>query len=130
MKSAIAALIIAASATACDNYWVWEECSGMEYRDLCDGECGDDGWMYWDAEAWEEFCVSYDEFASWDWCSVHDGSDLVPCYEWIWEECSWSWYRNLCDGECDDDGWMYWDAEKWEEFCVSVDDFISWNICW
>jgi len=66
MKSAIAALIIA-SATACDD-WTWEECSEMYYRNLCDGECNGDGWMYWD-DIWEEgYCVSVDEFASWDWC--------------------------------------------------------------
>ena len=69
MKSAIAALIIAASANACDNEWIWEDCSWMWYRDPCEGE-GDTecGWVYWDDWWQEEFWVDCDEFWSWDWC--------------------------------------------------------------
>ena len=68
MKSAIAALIIAASANACDNEWIWEECSQMYYRDCCDNECYEEGWVYWDDWNLEEFEVTVDEFAGWSWC--------------------------------------------------------------
>ena len=68
MKSTIAALIIASVATACDNEWWYEECSDMEWRELCEGECDNDGWMYWDEWLEDEFCVSKDDFADWEMC--------------------------------------------------------------
>ena len=67
MKSAIAALLVA-GATACDNEWIWEECSWMYYRHVCDYETDCAGWKYWDDWNLEEFCVTVDEFNDWDWC--------------------------------------------------------------
>ena len=67
MKSAIAALI-ASAVTACDNEWIWEECSWMWYRDGCDGEVAGCGWIYWDDWNLEEFTVTCDEFDDWWWC--------------------------------------------------------------
>ena len=42
MKFAITALL-AAAANACDNEWIWEECSWMYYRWPCDDEGWGDG---------------------------------------------------------------------------------------
>ena len=53
--------------------------------------------------------------------------------EWIWEECSWSWYREPCDYESsayNENGWFYWDDWSGEEFWVSEDDFATWESCW
>ena len=66
--------LLAVGATACDNKWIWEECSWNWYRDPCNYEIetGDCGWIYWDDWNQEEFWVSCDEFAEWDWCWEED----------------------------------------------------------
>ena len=41
----------------------------------------------------------------------------ADCDEWVWEECSWMYYRDYCVdvygepeyGVEDDCGWFYWD---------------------
>ena len=92
MKSAIAALIIAGSASAvsiagitsvvttaagspdgnsCGNEWVWEPCSDMYFRHRCDGECESDGqwgWVYWGDYTTKEYCVPEYEFYTWIEC--------------------------------------------------------------
>ena len=93
MKSAIAALIIAGSASAvsiagsasavttaggspdgnsCGNDWIYEWCSDMYFRRKCDGECWSDGtwgWVYWGDETSQEYCVSeYEFYANWVFC--------------------------------------------------------------
>ena len=53
------------------------------------------------------------------------------CYgDWIWEECSWSYYQN--DWCTDDCGWWYspeadddWSDDWW----VSCDEFAGWDEC-
>ena len=52
--------------------WIWEDCSGMYYRNECyEGEGDTDcGWMYWDDWNWTEFWVTCDEFNSWEYCQV------------------------------------------------------------
>ena len=51
--------------------------------------------------------------------------------DWIWEECSWMWYRSTCDGEDGetDCGWVYWDDWNYEEFWVTCDEFADWWWC-
>ena len=52
--------------------------------------------------------------------------------EWIWEECSWSWYRDFCEGESladGDCGWIYYDEWNLEEFWVSCEEFDDWWWC-
>ena len=67
MKSAIAALI-ATSVSACDNGWIWEECSWSWYRDACDYENVDCGWIYWDDWDQSEFVVTCATFDTWVSC--------------------------------------------------------------
>ena len=58
------------------------------------------------------------------------------CYsDWIWEECSWSWYRNDCTGtevygdNGDGCGWIYWDDWLWEEYEVTCNEEADWWWC-
>ena len=72
MKSAIAALI-ASSASACANEWMWEQCSQSWWRDACEGEnvmfdAEDCGYVYWDDWDLEEYWVTCAEFDGWWWC--------------------------------------------------------------
>ena len=54
------------------------------------------------------------------------------CYsDWIWEECSWSYYQeDYCTDEC---GWWYSDAESlayWEnDLWISCEEFDTWWWC-
>ena len=55
--------------------------------------------------------------------------------EWIWEECSWSWFRYGCPGEIEGDngdecGWIYWDDWNQEEKEVTCKTFDTWPSCW
>ena len=139
MKFAITALL-AAAANACDNEWIWEECSWMYYRNQCDDEGwgdGEDGWVYWDDWNLEEFWVTEDEFAAWDWCWNDDDDeddwdeDWDTCLDdWEWDECYEEWYRFACDDEewgDGEDGWVHWDDWLWEEYWVTGDDW--WAEC-
>ena len=65
-------------------------------------------------------------------------ADDTDCTKWIWEECSWMYYRHFCwddDGEAEegvigDCGWFYWDDWNWEEFFVTCDEFYDeWYWC-
>ena len=53
------------------------------------------------------------------------------CYgDWIWEECSWSYYQN--DWCTDDCGWWYSPGadDDWsDDFWVSCDEFAEWTWC-
>ena len=62
--------------------------------------------------------------------------------EWIWEECSQSWYRDPCIGEFTDTycdcaggydkdtcGWIYYDDWNLEEFQVTCSEFDDWWWC-
>ena len=55
---------------ACFSDWIWEECSGLYYQvDNCDLEAG--GWWYAETADYndmDDWWVSEEEFASWDWC--------------------------------------------------------------
>ena len=121
MKS-IAAICLAATASACD--WIWEECSWMWYRDLCDGEEGetDCGWVYWDDWTYEEFWVTCDEFADWYWCTGEVEEDDCD-YEWYWDDCYEEWYQYDCYS---DDGWWHWDDWSETTYWVSYDDWAWW----
>ena len=64
--------------------------------------------------------------------------DELDCTEWIWEECSWMYYRHYCVDENnwpeygveDDCGWFYWDDWNLEEFFVTCDEFDNeWTWC-
>ena len=128
----LAAVILAGAVSAlktrdgdCD--WEWEECSQMWWRWPCDGEdTGSDcGYVYWDEWNWEEFWVTCDEFAGWDWCW---GEEEV-------EDCDWTWYEDDCWGaewqyECDDGetdcGWWYWDDTWYDVYWVTCDDWDAW----
>ena len=119
----------ATTTTACDDSWVWEECSNMYWRNDC--ESNDCGWVYWDDWTWTEFWVTCDEFYSWESCNSdwdYDWDLDWDCDdEWVWEECSYMWYRNDCDSnEC---GWIYWDDWSWTEFFVTCDEFDTWYWC-
>ena len=54
------------------------------------------------------------------------------CYsEWIWEECSWSYYQvDYCSDDC---GWWYTDAESiddWgNDWWITCDEFAEWWWC-
>ena len=120
----------------CDNEWIWEDCSQMEYRNTCDFEDwgSDCGWVYWDDWSWTEFFVTCDDFSTWESCN---GGWTEPetaqwCdNEWIWEDCSQMEYRNTCDFEDwgSDCGWVYWDDWNWMEFFVTCDEFSTWESC-
>ena len=70
-------------------------------------------------------------------------SAVTACDEpWIWEDCSWSWFRKPCIGEfsatfCDCDGkydydscgWIYWDDWDNLEYEVTCNEFWSWEVC-
>ena len=93
----------------CDEEWHWEDCSEMSWRYPCEFELEGDGWgwIYWDDWSYEEFWVSGDDYSNWESCNggaVEEWCDN----EWIWEDCSESWWRNPCDWE-GQDGWVYWD---------------------
>ena len=135
MKFAITALL-AAAATACDNEWIWEECSWMYYRDPCEGEGTlGEGWVYWDDWNLEEFWVTDDEFAEWDWCWEDDDEDddwedweEDTCLDdWLFDECWEEWYRWPCEGE-GEGGWVHWNDDLWEEYWVTEDDWFA--ECW
>merc|ERR1719486_1380154 len=81
----------------------------------------------------DDFWVSCDEFASWDYCQVgyDDGIDW-SCYgPWIWEDCSgYYWQSDYCTDVC---GWWYSPDEDddWsDDWWVSCDEFASWDACW
>ena len=53
------------------------------------------------------------------------------CYgEWIWEECSWSYYQSdYCSDDC---GWWYSpeaDDDWSDDYWVSCDEFATWEMC-
>ena len=56
--------------------------------------------------------------------------------EWIWEECSWMYYRYPCADEYihgddgDGCGWFYWDDWNLEEFEVTCGEVEDWSWCW
>ena len=63
--------------------------------------------------------------------------DEIDCTLWVWEECSWMYYRHFCgdgysaeDGVIGDCGWFYWDDWNLEEFFVTCDEFNEWSWCW
>lgn len=126
MKS-IAAICLAATASACD--WIWEDCSWMYYRDLCEDEnfegATDCGWVYWDDWSYEEFWVTCDEFAEWEWCWGDDEGEWECEYEWLWDECWGAEWLDDC-GESDECGWWYWDDYNWESYWVSCEDWEYW----
>ena len=139
MKLGLALLAVGAAATRtqsadqfgndCWGDYIWEECSWSYYQvDYCTDDCG---WWYspeLDDDWSDDYWVTCDEFAEWWWCQDYE----EPCdNEWIWEDCSWMWYRNACEGEGDTDcGWIYWDDWWQEEFWVDCDEFYSWSWCW
>ena len=137
MKFGLALLAIGAAATRtsagdddCYGDWIWEECSWSYYQeDWCTDDCG---WWYSpeaDDDWGDDWWVSCDEFAEWWWCQE---DEVEVCdSEWIWEECSWMYYRDPCEGEGDTEcGWVYWDDWNYEEFWVDCDEFASWDWCW
>ena len=57
--------------------------------------------------------------------------------EWIWEECSWMYYREGCGDEVTGDGdpgdgcgWIYWYDWEGVEKEVTCDQFDKWSACW
>ena len=128
------ALTLLASLVSADCDWIWEDCSSAWYRYNCDGENGDTdcGWWYWDEWNYDEYWVTCDDFACWEGCNGGVSCDVAVCdNEWIWEECSWMYYRDPCEGEGDTEcGWVYWDDWWQEEFWVDCDEFWSWDWCW
>ena len=131
MKLTLALLAVGATATrttqdeSCYGEWIWEECSWSYYQvDYCSDDCG---WWYADEadDDWsDDYWVSCDEFDTWDWCN--DDADCLG--EWVWEDCSWSYYAE--DNCSDDCGWWYWDDLAQEEYWVTCDDFAEWDWCW
>ena len=132
MKLTLSLLAVGATATrttqddSCYGEWIWEECSWSFYQeDHCTDECGwwyspeaDDDWA-------DDYWVDCDEFAEWEWCN-DDATDCLG--EWVWEDCSWSYYaEDTCSDDC---GWWYWDDWAEEEYWVTCDDFAEWDWCW
>ena len=132
MKSAIAALI-ATAATACENEWIWEECSWMYYRVPCDYEFDnsgeEDGWIYWDDWNQEEFWVTAAEFDEWYWCEGEDYEEATCDNAWEWDECIGESWRDPCEWEYidygEDWGWIYWDDWADEEYFLAGDDWME-----
>ena len=118
-------------------WWNWEDCSQMWWRNACEWEReGDCGWIYEDYYTWETFWVSCDEFNSWDSCNGDDYWEDEYCWnEWNWEDCSQMWWRYGCDWELEGDGWGWiyeaWndDSWTWDTFWVSGDEFSTWDSC-
>ena len=138
MKLGLSLLAVGAAATRtqsadqfgndCWGDYIWEECSWSYYQvDYCTDDCG---WWYspyLDDDWSDDYWVTCDEFADWWWC--HDTVEYCD-NEWVWEDCSWMWYRSACDGEGDTDcGWVYWDDWNQEEFWVTCDEFAEWWWC-
>ena len=55
---------------------------------------------------------------------------------WVWEACSWRYWRNACDFEYQESwvtgpcGWVYWDAWTRSEFFVTCEDYANeWSTC-
>ena len=120
----------------CDNYWNWEDCSYMWWRDACEWEAeGDCGWIYEDYWTWETFWVSCDEFNSWDSCNGGDYWEDEYCDNWWnWEDCSQMYWRDACEWEMEGDcGWIYeyynYDTWSYDTYWVSCDEFWSWDSC-
>merc|ERR1711934_116910 len=119
---------------SCYGPWIWEECSGYYWQsDYCMDDCG--WWYSPEEDDWwgDDWWVSCDEFASWDFCQVgyDDGIDW-SCYgPWIWEDCSgYYWQSDYCTDAC---GWWYSPDEDddWsDDWWVSCDEFATWDYCW
>ena len=138
MKFALALTAALTYATEAETQcWEGNDCVSWWYTlDHCDylwwgyDDCypEDDGWFFADE------CTS-----AWMWADEYNenGGDcndvwdaLYPsCYsDWIWEECSYSWYyTDYCDDDC---GWWYWDDWSQWEYWVSCDEFATWDWCW
>ena len=111
---------------SCFSDWIWEDCSGLYYQvDLCNEDAG--GWWYAmtpDFDGTDDWWVSEEEFAGWDWCTggLTDG---------LWED-DWNTWEDDWDLEWEDD-WNTWDDDwaDWEDDWTWDDDWENdWELDW
>lgn len=52
----------------CDEWWYWDDCLAMEWRDAteCDDTPTEWGWYYWGADS--EFWIDGDDYYT-NWCT-------------------------------------------------------------
>ena len=112
MKLSLSLLAVGAAASrvaqdewdSCYSDWIWEECSWRYYQNNCYiNACG---WYY---SSYADGTDSY-----WVSCDEYDESYCQCDNEWIWEDCTSSYYRDACSWEGDTEcGWVY--ADPWSD---------------
>ena len=139
MKFALAILASSAAAVAvesndqfgfeCYGDWIYEECSDLYYQsDYCSDDCG---WWYssgFDADWSDDYWVTCDEFASWEFCQFdYYYYEQNACgNEWYYSDYDEAWWRYPCEEEYETEcGWMYYDDEFDYDYYLDCDVYYG-----